>query len=148
MKIYIAGPLFTLAERRFNQELGLAIQELANDILVVLPQYETGKMAGSPDFVEKAFRFCLQSVDECDAVVGIFDGADADSGTCVEVGYAYARGKPIIGIRTDFRLSEDRGLNLMVANVCARLIMKSSLTANVSDVAREIVKNLKEIASK
>jgi nucleoside 2-deoxyribosyltransferase len=146
MKIYIAGPLFTLAERRFNQELGSAIQELLDDIVVILPQYETGKMAGLPDFVEKAFSFCLQSVDECDAVVGILDGADADSGTCVELGYAYARNKPIIGIRTDFRLSEDRGLNLMVSNICARLIMKSSLTANINDLAKEIVNNLTEIA--
>jgi nucleoside 2-deoxyribosyltransferase len=145
MKIYIAGPLFTLAERRFNQELGSAIQELAKDITVVIPQYETGKMSGLPNFVEKAFRFCLQSVDECNAIVGILDGADADSGTCVELGYAYARGKPIIGIRTDIRLSEDRGLNLMVANICTRLIMKSSITTNVGDIAREIVNNLIEI---
>lgn len=146
MKIYLAGSLFTLAERRFNQELGLAIQELAKEIEVILPQIETGKMSGRPDFVEKAFRFCLQSVDECDAVVGILDGADADSGTCVELGYAYARGKPIIGLRTDFRLSEDRGLNLMVANICNRLILKSSLSSNVGDTAREIVNNLLEIA--
>ena len=97
-------------------------------------------------FVEKAFRFCLQSIDECDAVVGILDGADADSGTCVELGYAYARGKPIIGLRTDFRLSEDRGLNLIVANICNRLILKSSLSSNVGDTAREIVNNLLEIA--
>jgi len=113
---------------------------------VILPQVETGKMSGEPDFVEKAFRFCLQSVDECDAVVGILDGADADSGTCVELGYAYARGKPIIGLRTDFRLSEDRGLNLMVANICTRIILKSSLSSNVDDIAREIVNNLLEIA--
>ena len=146
MKIYIAGPLFTLAERQFNKELALAIQKLMNDIVIVLPQYETGKMAGTPDFVDRAFRFCLKSIDECDAVVGILDGADADSGTCIELGYAYARSKPIIGVRTDIRLSEDRGLNLMVANICARLIMKSSLTANVGDIAREIVNNLFEIA--
>lgn len=146
MKIYLAGSLFTLAERRFNQELGLAIQELANDIEVILPQVETGKMSGEPDFVDKAFHFCLQSIDECDAVVGILDGADADSGTCVELGYAYARKKPIIGLRTDFRLSEDRGLNLMVSNICRRLILKSSLSSNVGDIAQEIVNNLLDIA--
>lgn len=146
MKIYIAGPLFTLAERRFNEEMGTAIQKLINDAVIVLPQYETGKMSGLPDFVVRAFRFCLQSVDECDAVVGILDGADADSGTCVELGYAFARGKPIIGLRTDIRLSEDRGLNLMVSNVCTRLILKSSLSTNLGDIAREIVSGLLDIA--
>lgn len=146
MKIYIAGPLFTLAERRFNQELALAIQELVKDIVIILPQVETGKMSELPDFVDKAFHFCLQSIDECDAVVGILDGADADSGTCVELGYAYARKKPIIGIRTDFRLSEDRGLNLMVANICVTLILKSSLSSNVDDIAQEIANSLLELA--
>jgi nucleoside 2-deoxyribosyltransferase len=145
MKIYIAGPLFTLAERRFNEELGSAIREMDKDIEIILPQYETGKMAGSPDFVKKAFRFCLQSVNECDVIVSILDGSDVDSGTCVELGYAYARKKPIIGLRTDFRLSEDRGLNLMVANICTRLIMKSSLTSNINEIAREIVNILHQV---
>ena len=145
MKIYIAGPLFTLAERQFNKELESTIREMDKDIEIILPQYETGKMAGSPDFVKKAFRFCLQSINECDAIVSILDGSDVDSGTCVELGYAYARKKPIIGIRTDFRLSEDRGLNLMVANVCTRLIMKSSLKTNVNEIAREIVNILHEV---
>ena len=146
MKIYLAGPLFTLAERRFNHELGQAIQELIKDIVVILPQVETGKMAELPNFVDEAFHFCLKAIDECDAVVGILDGADADSGTCVELGYAYACKKPIIGLRTDFRLSEDRGLNLMVSNICDRLILKSSLSSNVSDTAQEIVNYLLEIA--
>jgi nucleoside 2-deoxyribosyltransferase len=145
MKIYIAGPLFTLAERKFNEELGREIQRLVNDINIILPQIETGKMAGAPDFVERAFQFCLKSIDGCDAVVAILDGADADSGTCVELGYAYAKRKTIIGLRTDFRLSEDRGLNLMVANICTMLIMKSSLTAKLNEIAQEIVNILHEV---
>ena len=145
MKIYIAGPLFTLAERRFNQELGLTIQKLAKDIEVILPQVETRKMSGKPDFVEKAFRFCLKSIDECDAVVGVLDGADTDSGTCVELGYAHARSKPIIGMRTDFRLSEDRGLNLMVSNICTILLMQSSLTTNMNEIAKGIINALRKV---
>lgn len=31
------------------------------------------------------------------------DGPDPDSGTCFECGYAYAKGKPVICYRTDFR---------------------------------------------
>ncbi|RPJ73559.1 MAG: nucleoside 2-deoxyribosyltransferase, partial [Alphaproteobacteria bacterium] len=84
MKIYIAGPLFTLAERRFNQELALILQKLMNDIVIILPQNETGKMIGIPNFIDKAFHFCLKSIDESDVIVGLLDGADADSGTCIE----------------------------------------------------------------
>jgi nucleoside 2-deoxyribosyltransferase len=53
-------------------------------------------------------------------------GADADSGMCVELGYAWARRKPVVGVRTDFRVSEDRGLNLMVSHVCQVLLLQTS----------------------
>ena len=36
-------------------------------------------------------------------MVGIMDGSDPDSGTAWEIGYAYAKGTPIILLRTDFR---------------------------------------------
>ena len=35
------------------------------------------------------------------------DGADPDSGTCWECGYAYARKKPVVLFRSDFRGSGD-----------------------------------------
>jgi nucleoside 2-deoxyribosyltransferase len=47
------------------------------------------------------------AIDRCDALVAVLDGADVDSGTAAEIGYAFARGKPIIGYRGDVRLSAD-----------------------------------------
>lgn len=47
------------------------------------------------------------AIEECDAVFAVLDGTDVDSGTAAEIGYAYARGKPILGYRGDFRLSAD-----------------------------------------
>src|SRR5215475_516791 len=41
------------------------------------------------------------AIDRCDALVAVLDGADVDSGTAAEIGYAFARGKPIIGYRGD-----------------------------------------------
>lgn len=38
----------------------------------------------------------------CSSAFAVLDGVDVDSGTAWEIGYAYARGKPIIGLRTDF----------------------------------------------
>ena len=40
-------------------------------------------------------------------MVAVLDGADVDSGTAAEIGYAFARGKLIVGYRGDFRLSAD-----------------------------------------
>jgi nucleoside 2-deoxyribosyltransferase len=37
----------------------------------------------------------------------VLDGTDVDSGTAAEIGYAFAKGKPILGYRGDFRLAAD-----------------------------------------
>ena len=37
----------------------------------------------------------------------MLDGTDVDSGSAAEVGYAFAKAKPILGYRGDFRLSAD-----------------------------------------
>jgi nucleoside 2-deoxyribosyltransferase len=47
------------------------------------------------------------SIDEADGLFAILDGVDVDSGTAAEIGYAYARGKYVCGLRTDFRLAGD-----------------------------------------
>jgi nucleoside 2-deoxyribosyltransferase len=47
------------------------------------------------------------AIDRCDALVAVLDGVDVDSGTAAEIGYAFARGKPIIGYRGDVRLAAD-----------------------------------------
>jgi nucleoside 2-deoxyribosyltransferase len=47
------------------------------------------------------------AIDRADAVVAILDGVDVDSGTAAEIGYAFGRGKLILGYRGDFRLSAD-----------------------------------------
>jgi len=137
--IYLAGPLFTLAERTFNEQLAAAIERLCPSITVVLPQREGAKLAGTADFSERMFRYSLAAIDCCDALVAVVDGADADSGTCVEIGYARAKGKPIVGIRTDPRACEDRGVNLMVANACSRLILGEQATHTLDGIAREII---------
>jgi len=46
-------------------------------------------------------------IDECDAILAVLDGTDVDSGTAAEIGYGFARGKPILGYRGDFRLCAD-----------------------------------------
>jgi nucleoside 2-deoxyribosyltransferase len=57
----------------------------------------------------------LRSLNNADIIVAIIDGADADSGTAWEMGYAYAHGKPVIALRTDFRRSGNyEKVNLML----------------------------------
>ena len=46
-------------------------------------------------------------IDACDMVFAVLDGVDVDSGTAAEIGYAFARAKPILGYRGDFRIAAD-----------------------------------------
>jgi nucleoside 2-deoxyribosyltransferase len=46
-----------------------------------------------------------------------------DSGTCIELGYAYAKGKKIFGLLTDFRAYKTADIephrpNLMILGIC------------------------------
>ena len=50
------------------------------------------------------------------AELAVLDGPDVDSGTAAEIGWAAARGCPVIGLRTDFRLADHEAapVNLQV----------------------------------
>jgi nucleoside 2-deoxyribosyltransferase len=96
VKLYVAGPLFTTAERTWNAEVTAALRAAGHEIF--LPQeQEPGK--GGPGI----FATDVAGIDWADGLVAIMDGPDPDSGTCWEVGYAYGRTKPIVLVRTDMR---------------------------------------------
>jgi nucleoside 2-deoxyribosyltransferase len=48
-----------------------------------------------------------RAIDRSEGLVAVLDGIDVDSGTAAEIGYAFAKGKRIVGYRGDFRLSAD-----------------------------------------
>lgn len=52
----------------------------------------------------RIYRANVAHIDACDAVAAnldFFRGPEPDSGTCFEVGYAVARGKPVVGYLPD-----------------------------------------------
>jgi len=147
IKIYIAGPLFSLAERDFNRALANALESSIPNCTVSLPQEYAKSIAGQTGFVEDMFDYCVRSVVSSDVVVAILDGPDVDAGTCVEIGYAYAHGKPIIGVRTDFRASEDRGVNLMVSKACTEIIWLHDSSIQLDDILNEIIGAIERLLS-
>jgi nucleoside 2-deoxyribosyltransferase len=101
MRIYFAGPLFSAAELDWNATLAAALRAAGHEVF--LPQeQEPGKDAAG------IFTTDVGGIDWADVLVAIMDGADPDSGTCWEVGYAY-RKKPIVLVRTDMRRNEGSG---------------------------------------
>jgi nucleoside 2-deoxyribosyltransferase len=135
--IYLAGPLFTIAEREFNSQLAESIGKKRNDLIVILPQEKAVKFRNSKNKNKEIFQDCIDSINKADVIVAILEGADADSGTSVELGYAYSKEKAILGIRTDFRISEEKGLNLMLPFSCTELYLDTSAT--IDTIADEII---------
>jgi hypothetical protein len=83
------------------------------------------------------FRGNVDAIRRSAALVAILDGADADSGTCWECGFAYALGIPVIAVRTDIRQSGDDGaLNLMLTRSCRAAIVAPLGNRTDLDTAR------------
>jgi nucleoside 2-deoxyribosyltransferase len=100
-KIYLAGPLFSLAEQGFNTDLARFLE--SEGFEVWLPQEHEPR-----DKTARAiFEMDVAALDRADMVVACMDGPDPDSGTAWECGYAFAKGKPIVCYRTDFRITGD-----------------------------------------
>src|SRR3974390_2095606 len=112
--IYLAGPLFTQAERIWNKNFSKQLSIMIPEAKIILPQaYDV--ITDERNTKSKGLvGACIRGLDSADVVVAVLDGSDADSGTSWECGYAYARGKQVIGVRTDLRASEDEGLNAML----------------------------------
>lgn len=105
MKIYLAGPdVFrpdAAAWAGQARELCLAAGHQA---LIPLD-------GDQPATAAAIYRSNLQQIAAADAVVANlnpFRGAEPDSGTCVEIGYALALGKPVIGYADDLRPLRER----------------------------------------
>lgn len=125
--IYVAGPLFSHAERDFLEKMvNLLAQSAQLDPLknFFLPHRDGGELGKGPSR-SHIFGLDLSRIDVSDALVALLDGQDSDSGTCVELGYAYAKQMKIFGLLTDFRAhctndNEPHRPNLMVWGVCER----------------------------
>jgi nucleoside 2-deoxyribosyltransferase len=107
---YFAGPLFTKAERDFNLTVQKALESLGYK--VYLPQLIFHQN------VHTIFKTHLRNLVASAGMICVCDGSDVDSGTSWEIGHFYGRGRPIIGLRTDFRMSGDdgaAGVNLMIS---------------------------------
>jgi nucleoside 2-deoxyribosyltransferase len=111
MRIYIAGPLFSQAERDFDERIAAVCESLGHETF--LPHRDAGLQEEGN--AEQIFSADLHALEGAELIVANLDGADVDAGTAWEIGYAVAREKPVIGIRTDRRVLEPWALvNVMI----------------------------------
>jgi nucleoside 2-deoxyribosyltransferase len=80
-------------------------------------EYGAERRAALQEANRQQGRYDLALIDESEAILASLDGPDVDSGTAVEVGYGFAKGLLIVGLRTDTRRSSDNEggiVNLMI----------------------------------
>ncbi|MGM0771296.1 MAG: nucleoside 2-deoxyribosyltransferase [Halobacteriota archaeon] len=123
-KIYLAAPLFSQAEQEFNRKLGNELEVLG--FSVFMPQEDSNDTEAAREEMNSnnIFKLNVEAIDVCDILIAVLDGGtDVDSGTAWEIGYAYAKDKMIIGIKTDFRTLGPEGLvNLMIEKSANELV--------------------------
>ncbi|RLG57024.1 MAG: nucleoside 2-deoxyribosyltransferase [Hadesarchaea archaeon] len=115
-KVFIAGPLFSQAEREFNLKLDRFLRR--HGFETILPQRDLGQLwkVKSDKEYGKLYRKDLRGIEKSDLLVAVLDGPDVDSGTAFEIGYASAIGKPVIGLKTDIRVfAREEEINNMLA---------------------------------
>jgi hypothetical protein len=139
MRIYWAAPLFNLAEIAFNKAMVEKLTGMGH--VVFLPQENEPREASA----SAIFDADVAGIDASEVVVAILDGADPDSGTSWECGYAFKH-RPILAVRTDFRSGDDPDLgpcNLMLwLSASRRLRALNPSSIDLDSLAREIDKVL------
>jgi nucleoside 2-deoxyribosyltransferase len=109
--VYVAGPLFDEGERWWIESVE---QVVANaGFSTFLPHRDNPPKTA--DNVAEIFENDRDGIDRAHIVVASLNGVTTDDGTAWEVGYAYAHGKYLIGIHTDWRSRfPDETVNLMI----------------------------------
>ena len=127
-KVYVAGPLgFHEWGRIHHAEVLAALRQAGVEPLDPWRHPPPPGAPGSAELHESTRRYGAQNavdVRGSDAVLAILDGADVDSGTAAEVGYACALGIPIVGLRTDLRRSGEN--DTVVVNLQVQWFVEAS----------------------
>lgn len=128
MHIYLAGPLFTHAERAYLAALRDRLRQAIPSVTVTWPGdlFEADHLAMlGPKAKEHIFKGCRDAIESATYVIALLDGTQVDDGTAWEIGYAYARGLTIVGLRTDFRQAGDTPhsvANAMIECSCLNIV--------------------------
>jgi nucleoside 2-deoxyribosyltransferase len=139
-KLYLAGPLFSMAEQRFNVDLARFLKK--KGFKVWLPQAHEPREKTA----KAIFDMDVEGLDWADMVVASMDGPDPDSGTAWECGYAFGKGKPVVCYRTDFRISgdsKDAPYNLMLSE-SATTRFEVPFKTKTAELQRRLVEHIRK----
>lgn len=132
MKIYLAGKLRTEAERIHLEKIDSLCKSLGFETF--LPHRDVG-IAKNMKYVSKIFEGDIKKgFRDVDLIVAVLDGLHVGAGTAWELGYAYAKGIPAIGIKTDEPVSD------ALEYLSAILIGSMKIVTSLESLEKELLK--------
>lgn len=105
--LYVAAPLFSAAERAFNEKLKAALTPVLNvflpqqDGMLIVDLLRTG--ASFDEAARAVFACDVNAVSKSDGLLIVLDGRAVDEGAAFELGLAYALKKTCVALQTDPR---------------------------------------------
>jgi nucleoside 2-deoxyribosyltransferase len=99
MKVYIAGKLSTAEEKELLERVSGLCEGLC--MSTFLPHRDVG-LAENIEDVSRVFKGDIsEGFKDVGLVIAVLDGLHVGAGTAWELGYAYAKGVPAVGLKTD-----------------------------------------------
>lgn len=133
-KVYIAGKLRTDFERESLEKIDSMCKKLG--LNTFLPHRDVG-LASGPEDIDMVFKGdIIEGFKNCDLVIALLDGLHVGAGTAWELGYAYAKKIPAIGIKTDE--SPEEALEYLSAII----LSSTKIVSSYKDLEKEIKKVL------
>jgi nucleoside 2-deoxyribosyltransferase len=149
MRAYIAAPLFCQAEKEFNLRVDAVVRSLGLD--TYLPQRDGGEAArlvrqGIDEHIvrQRLFELDRAAIAECALFVFVLDGRVPDEGGCVELGMAFAYGKPCFGLQTDSRRFGGTDSN----NLMIDYTLTGGIAASLDELADTMRAHLSALATR
>ena len=121
MRIYLAGPFFSEAQIKNVEYAESVLAKRGLDVFSPM-RHTVDAPEGTSEWARGIFELDRNQIEKADAVLALYYGANSDTGTAWECGYAYALGKPVILVHV-----ENADSNLMMHCGCRTNIELSGL---------------------
>jgi hypothetical protein len=105
--IYLAGPLFTVADKYFITDVRNILLDFGNKVFS--PLHDVGMSSTNSEIADKD----LEALKDVDAVFAIINGMDA--GTLFEIGYARSIGKRVVALAENVN---ENDLTMLLGSGC------------------------------
>ena len=111
-KIYLASPFFNSEETNKLEIVKTILRDKGLDVFVPNEHQNPQLEFGSLEWRAATFKSDVDAIDNCDVMVAInCQGNYDDAGTMWEIGYAFAKGIPVVVVNVT-----GETINLMIAD--------------------------------